>query len=113
MSRIFNNNIKNIIKDTLFEKENVNEAYVSQQKQFNIKTDFLSGKNLDNHINLYKDYIENFNKVSAKLDAVDRSNVSSNHHEYRSLKLDETYNMNAVYLHELFFANLFTKTFSR
>ena len=106
MSRLFNDNIKNIIKDTLFDKDNVNEAYVSQQKKFDIKTDFLSGKNLDNHIELYKDYIENFNKVSAKLDAVDRSNVGSNHHEYRSLKLDETYNMNAVYLHELFFANI-------
>ena len=105
-NHLFNNNIKNIIKDTLFEKEDVNEAYVSQQKKFDIKTDFLSGKNLDNHVNLYKGYIENFNKISAKLDAVDRSSVSSNHHEYRSIKLDETYNMNAVYLHELFFANI-------
>lgn len=99
---LVNNKIKNIIKDSL----SINEAYASQQKKFNINTDFLSEKNINNHKELYKQYIEDLNKISAKLDSVDRSSVNSNHDPYRGLKLDETYNMNAVYLHELFFANI-------
>ena len=72
-SHLFNNDIKSLIKNTLFEKEkkDLSEAYVSQEKKFDIKTDFLSGKNLDNHVELYKGYIENFNKISAKLDSID------------------------------------------
>jgi Fe-Mn family superoxide dismutase len=103
--------IKNVV-DKNIKKENENtfkvleEAYLAQQKAFNVMTDYLSSENLNNHIELYKGYLSNFNEISAKLDAADRSSVNSNHHPYRSLKLDETYNMNAVYLHELFFANI-------
>ena len=99
---LVNDKIQNIIKETL----KINEAFSSQQKQFDINTDFLSEKNINNHKKLYEDYIKNFNEISAKLDTVDKSNVNSNHSEFRHLKLDETYNMNAVYLHELFFANI-------
>jgi len=99
---LVNSKIKNIIKDTL----DLKESFSSQEKKFEINTDFLSEKNINNHKELYKNYIKDFNEISAKLDSADRSAVSSNHDNYRSLKLDETYNMNAVYLHELFFANI-------
>ena len=99
---LFDDKAKKTIKDIL----KVNESFSAQQKQFNLKTDFLSEKNLNNHIELYKDYLENFNRVSAELDAVDRSNINSNHSDYRSKKLDETFNMNGVYLHELYFSNI-------
>lgn len=99
---LFDDKAKKAIKNTF----KLEESYSAQQKQFNIKTDFLSGKNVNNHIELYKGYIENFNKVSAKLDTADRSNVNGNHSDFRNCKLDETYNMNAAYLHELFFANV-------
>ena len=100
---LFNDKIKKIINDRI---KSVNEAYVGQKKKYDIITDFLSEKNIDNHIKLYEDYLNNFNKISAKLDSVDRSSVNGNHSEYRSLKIDETYNMNGVYLHELYFANI-------
>ena len=99
---LVNDKIQNIIKNSL----NINESFSSQQKQFDIKTDFLSEKNIINHKKLYQDYIENFNEISAKLDTADRSSINSNHSEFRNLKADETYNMNAIYLHELFFANV-------
>lgn len=103
---LFNDKIKNIIKKELYKNEDLNESFASQQKQFNINTDFLSEKNIENHKDLYKKYIEDFNEISAKLDSVDRSSINSNHDQYRHLKIDETYNMNAIYLHELFFANI-------
>ena len=99
---LVNNNIKSIIKKSL----EINESYSAQKKQFDIKTDFLSAENIKNHEELYQSYVDNFNLTSAKLDAVNRSDISSNHSEYRNLKLDETYNMNGAYLHELFFANI-------
>ena len=98
---------KKVIKDTLgVEKTSINESFISQPKQFNIKTDFLSPGNVQNHIELYEGYIENFNKASAQLDSVDRSEVNSNNSAYRSYKIDETYNINGAYLHELYFANI-------
>ena len=104
-----NKDLKNIIKESLgIEKEQniLSESLVAQQKSFNLSTEYLSEKNKRNHIELYHQYIKDFNKISAELDTVDRLNVSSNSSLYRSLKNDETFNMNAVYLHELYFANI-------
>ena len=106
MDFIFNDKAKKIIKESLKTPKVLNEAFVGQEKKFNIVTDLMSDKNIDNHIALYRGYIENFNKTSAKLDSVDRSDVNSNHSEYRNLKLDEIYNLNGTYLHEQYFANI-------
>jgi Fe-Mn family superoxide dismutase len=87
-------------------EEILSEAYVSQEKTFRLPTELLSGANKQNHIELYRQYIEDFNKISAELDSTDRQSAGSNGSRYRSLKIDETYNMNAIYLHELYFANI-------
>lgn len=98
---------KKAIKDTLgVEKERIDESFMAQPKQFSVRTDFLSPGNVQNHIELYEGYVENFNKTSMQLDSVDRSEVNSNNSPYRAYKIDETYNMNGAYLHELYFANI-------
>tara|TARA_A100001011_G_scaffold392769_1_gene481079 strand:- start:701 stop:1402 length:702 start_codon:yes stop_codon:yes gene_type:complete len=98
---------KKVIRETLdVKKENVNEAFAAQPKQVSVKTDFLSNANVQNHVELYEDYIEKFNNTSAKLDSVDKSSVNSNHSGFRSIKIDETFNMNGAYLHELYFSNI-------
>tara|TARA_R110001583_G_scaffold48919_12_gene153150 strand:+ start:785 stop:1486 length:702 start_codon:yes stop_codon:yes gene_type:complete len=84
----------------------INESYVAQQKKYNLSTELLSTANKKNHIDLYENYVKTFNHVSAELDAVDRDSAGSNSSRYRSLKIDETYNLNAVYLHELYFSNI-------
>ena len=94
--------LKNIIRNSL----KLNEAVISSLKSFALKTEFLSQGNKDNHLELYKGYANTSNEVSAKLDSVDKSSVSSNHSLFRSLKLDEAYNQNGVYLHELYFENI-------
>jgi Fe-Mn family superoxide dismutase len=106
-----NQDIKKIINETLKinssdGKEVISESLVANVKQFNMNTEYLSDANKNNHIQLYKGYVESFNEISAELDAVDKSAVNSNNSSYRSLKIDETYNMNAIYLHELYFANV-------
>ena len=102
MDKLFNGKIKNVIRDTL----KIDEALSAQEKKFTFNSDFLSNDNYQNHVELYQGYLKNFNTVSAKLDTADRQNVNCNHSEFRSLKLDETFNMNGVYLHELYFANI-------
>jgi Fe-Mn family superoxide dismutase len=104
-----NKDLKENIKKSLRmdeDKDLINESYVAQVKQFNLPTEFLSEANKNNHIELYHQYVEDFNRISAELDTVDRDQVSSNSSQYRSLKMDETYNLNATYLHELYFANI-------
>jgi len=102
MDKLFNGKIKNVIRDTL----KIDESLTAQSKKFTFNSDFLSNDNFQNHIELYQGYLKNFNEVSAKLDTADRQNVNCNHSSFRSLKLDETFNMNGVYLHELYFANI-------
>jgi Fe-Mn family superoxide dismutase len=85
----------------------LDEAYVAEPKQFKQVTEYVSQKTKETHLELYKGYIGSLNSVSSKLDTANRSETNPRHSDYRSLKLDETYNLNAVWLHELYFANCF------
>ena len=114
MSKFTNKDLKESIRNSLnlgdkqFNKarDTLNESYVAQDKQFSLPTELLSEANKNNHLELYHEYVKNFNRISAELDTVDRKSASSNFSDYRSLKIDETYNLNGVYLHELYFANI-------
>ncbi len=106
---IKNSDITRIINESLrtdTDRQNLNESLIAQQKQFNLATEFQSSATKKAHEGLYQKYIEAFNRISAELDTVDRQAASSNGSDYRSLKQDETYNMNALYLHEYYFANI-------
>jgi Fe-Mn family superoxide dismutase len=87
--------------------EKLDEAYVAEPKVFKQVSEFATQKTKDAHTELYKGYVETLNKISAEMDTVDRSTADSKHSQYRSLKLDEVYNLNATWLHELYFANSF------
>jgi len=100
--KIFDKEIVNALNKTF---KDLNESLVAQKKPFDVKTDFLSEPNIQNHIELYEGYVENFNRISAELDAVDKD-ANSNHSAFKNLKHDETYNLNGAYLHELYFANI-------
>ena len=84
----------------------IEEAYVTQPKKFNLSTEFLSEKSKHAHFELFEKYVETLNQVSAQLDAANREDASSDHSSYRSLKIDEIYNLNAAFLHGLFFENI-------
>jgi Fe-Mn family superoxide dismutase len=110
MDQLISDKVKAIIQKSLVEEKqefnSLDEAYVAQKKIFKINTDFLSNANIQNHLSLYEKYVNDFNKISAELDSLDKTNLSENHSVYRSTKSDEIFNMNAAYLHELFFANI-------
>jgi Fe-Mn family superoxide dismutase len=98
---------KKVKTESNVESESVmSEAYVTQAGKFDLKTELLSSKTKQAHQELLENYIETLNKVSAKLDGVDKSSASLNHSDFRALKIDETYNHNAAFLHGLYFENI-------
>lgn len=103
--------LKKIIRESLgnVKHSSVTEAYVSKEKPFPQTSEFVSQKTKDSHESLYKSYIEKSNLISAELDSVSRNpeDVNAIHSRYRSLRIDETEALNAKWLHELYFANVF------
>lgn len=91
----------------LFPNDGLNEAYVAEPKPYRQVSELVSQKTKDAHRTLYTGYVQTLNNVSAQLDSASRQDASSQHSDFRSLKLDETYNINSVWLHELYFANCF------
>lgn len=108
MSKI---NLEKIVAESLaaaghLRPEPLDEALVAQQKQYPQVSETVSQKTKDAHSRLYKAYIEKFNRVSAELDSVSKE-TDGNYATYRELKMAEAYNFNAIWLHELYFANCF------
>ncbi len=101
--------IMKIVKDSIRSDKNIalDESYVAQPKTFKQVSEFVTQKTKDSHTVLYKEYVETLNKISAELDSAKRNEANSKHSDYRSLKLDESYNLNATWLHELYFSNCF------
>ena len=93
-------------KEDAEETQVLSEAYVAQAPKFDLKTELLSKKSKAAHQELLEGYVKSLNKISAKLDTVDRDKSNLNHSAFRQLKLDETYNSNAAFLHGLFFQNI-------
>jgi Fe-Mn family superoxide dismutase len=87
--------------------EQITESYVAEPKAYSQVTEFVSQKTKEAHTAIYQGYVDTLNRVSAELDTVPRGEADSKHSAYRGLRLDETYNLNSVWLHELYFANCF------
>jgi len=84
----------------------LSEAYVAEAGKFNLGTELLSSKTKKAHQELLEGYVKELNDISAKLDGVDKSSANLNNSRFRSLKIDETYNHNAAFLHGLYFENI-------
>lgn len=70
----------------------------------------ISQKTLEiHHDKLYVGYVNKKNEIQEKIDNLsddDLANANATYSPYRALKTDETFAVNAVYLHEYYFANL-------
>lgn len=88
-------------------RENLNEANFVTQKTFKMLSDKVSEKTKIAHEKLYLNYVEAFNNTSAQTDSVPKNGANSYSSAYRSTKLDEVRNFNAIWLHELFFNGFF------
>lgn len=98
--------VQQIVKDVAA-KNGLSESFVIQTRPAPQVTEFVNQKTKDAHDELYRGYVETYNRVSNELDSADRSKANSQHSTFRSLKYDETQNLNAAWLHELYFENCF------
>lgn len=85
----------------------INEATIVSTRTFQLGTESLSEDVKANHFGLYRGYVESFNKVSVAVDSVPKDDANNpNNSQFRRLKQDEQFNLNAVKLHELYFGNV-------
>lgn len=87
-------------------KNNIDEAYVTQSKKYEVSTELLSQKTRDSHQQILEDHVKKLNEVSAFLDTAERELADINNSKLRSLKEDEVYNLNASFLHAYYFENI-------
>ena len=76
---------------------------------FTHQTDVVSQKLFDNHIKLYQGYVDKTNEITLKLAAstsADLNAANSTYSAYRGLKRGESFALDGVILHELYFQNL-------
>ncbi|MFV0274931.1 MAG: Fe-Mn family superoxide dismutase [Bacilli bacterium] len=71
------------------------------KKVFEFKNNVMSKKAFDNHYSLYLGYINKLNEVDMNLKI-----PNFNNNFYRGTKLEETYSLDSIILHELYFENM-------
>lgn len=75
-------------------------------KKYNLVLKGISEKTLKEHYKLYEGYVNKTNEIWDKLLTADRTKANATYSEYRELKLEESYSLDGVKLHELYFENL-------
>lgn len=105
--------IENVIRESLStnkkSKESpkrLAEAYVVSASKYELSTEKLSEENKSAHQELMEGYAKALNEVSSALDTADRDSANPNNSAFRNLKVDEVHNLNAAFLHGLFFENI-------
>ena len=81
---------------------------------FTHQTDVVSDKLFNNHIKLYKGYVDKTNEIDLKLAASSSAELkaaNATYSAYRALKRGESFALDGVILHELYFQNLVTENF--
>jgi len=67
----------------------------------------ISANQIEQHFEgLYKKYIAKINEIDERLTKVDLNNQNPTYSEARELKIEQTFALNAVILHEYYFNNL-------
>jgi Fe-Mn family superoxide dismutase len=68
--------------------------------------DFLSENQLAQHYTLYEGYVNKINEIWTGLETVDRSKANQTYSAYRAMKVEESFALNGVKLHEAYFYNM-------
>ena len=94
------------IDDAIGDRVKIDEAYVSEPKKFDLRTELLSDKTKKARHADFESFVDSLNKISAALDGADRDDVNPKSSDFRRLKIDEVHNMNAAFLRALHFENI-------
>ncbi|MBI5644009.1 MAG: superoxide dismutase [Deltaproteobacteria bacterium] len=78
-----------------------------QPKKFVLKLDGISEDQIAQHRDiLYAGYVNKLNEIEDRIKTVDITKANQVFSDFRALKSDETFALNGVILHELYFENL-------
>lgn len=66
----------------------------------------ISGKAVEEHLKLYKGYVNKSNEILQKLETVDRSTANQVYSEVRALKVDLSFAIAGKQNHEIYFSHL-------
>lgn len=79
--------------------------------KYKVLPGFLSEKQLSEHHDvLYAGYVKKVNEIRSKLQSVDKSTANASYSDLRELKVEETFALNGVKLHEAYFDNMADKS---
>jgi len=98
--------VREVLSAALPQSPTLDEAYVTQTKTYNLPTEMLSDKNKVANLEILDGLVDTTNRVSAELDVAKRQEANSDSSEFRSLKLDEAYNVNNSFLMAMHFENI-------
>jgi len=85
---------------------NLDEAYVTEPKKFEQRTELLSDKAKKARQADFEQHVEALNRVSAELDGADRSLASDRASNFRRLKVDEARCISLSFLKAMHFDNV-------
>ena len=74
--------------------------------EFNEDLPKMSKRMLDEHIKLYEGYIKKANEIILKIEEADKSEANASYSFIGELKRQETFSVNGLKLHELYFGHL-------
>lgn len=98
--------VLNAINDVIGKEMKIKEAYVSEPKKFDLRTELLSDRTKKARQADFEQFVESLNSISAQLDGADRDAANDKSSDFRRLKIDEVHNMNAAFLRALHFENI-------
>lgn len=71
-----------------------------------LQLDGISSKGVEEHLKLYKGYVNKSNEILQKLETVDRSAANQVYSEVRSLKVELSFALGGKVNHEIYFSHL-------
>jgi Fe-Mn family superoxide dismutase len=98
--------MKEIVRAINGPLEQLDEAYVTEPKKFDLKTELLSDKAKKARQADFELHVEALNRVSAELDGADRSLASDKASSFRRLKVDEARCINLSFLKAMHLDNI-------
>ncbi len=84
------------------------EAYVARDFGHLVSANMpgLSGKQVEQHLKLYKGYVGKANEIHGKLKDAEIAGANATYAPFRELLVEQSYALNGVVYHELYFGNL-------
>ena len=80
--------------------------YQSIEFNFEGGVDGMSEKMLTDHLALYDGYVKKSNEIQTNTDQADKSSANQSYSEFGELKRQETFSVNGMKLHELYFSQI-------